>query len=82
MVSQMRRASSSILANLAEGFGRITPADKKHKYLISRSECMEVHAFLLIAAELEYIDNELSQKAIELTRQTGKLLSGLIHSQK
>lgn len=52
LTSQLRRASSSILANVAEGFGRFTYPDKANKYTIARGECSEVDAFVSILVEL------------------------------
>lgn len=80
MTMQIRKAVTSILANLAEGFSRRTPADKSHKYTIARGECSEVLAFLLISVELRYISKEDAVASIALAEQTGKLLSGLIHT--
>jgi len=76
--SQMRRASTSILTNIAEGFGRVTGPDKAHKYTISRGECTEVHALLIISIELGQITNDDAAYAIELISETGKLTSELI----
>lgn len=36
LVSQMRRAVVSILANIVEGYGRKTKNDKLHFYIIAR----------------------------------------------
>lgn len=80
MVSQIRRASSSILANLAEGFSRATAADKAHKYTISRGECSETKAFLFMAVELGFLTTDKAEKAINLCDETGKILNGLIRS--
>ena len=80
LTSQIRRASTSILANIAEGFGRYTYADKAHKYTIARGECSEVHAFLLIAQELNLIAPDEIGDAIELSKEVGRILSGLIAS--
>jgi four helix bundle protein len=49
LTSQVRRASTSIVANIAEGFGRFTFPDKAHTYTIVRGECTEVEAYLLVA---------------------------------
>lgn len=49
ITSQLKRSSTSIAANIAEGFGRFTYADKAHKYTISRGESLEVVVFLKIA---------------------------------
>ena len=82
LTSQLRRAVTSIVANVAEGFGRYTFADKAHKYTISRGECAEVKAFLLIAIRVGYLDENQTQKSFDLVNQTGKLLSGLISASK
>lgn len=80
LTSQLRRASSSIVANIAEGFGRYTYADKAYKYVISRGECTEVEAFLLIAIRVKIITKENASHALDLSQETGRLLSGLIKS--
>lgn len=79
LTSQIRRAATSILINLAEGFSRSTPGDKAYKYTISRGECSEIKAILLICSELEIVSEQESQPLIELSETTGKLLSGLIN---
>lgn len=80
LTSQMRRAATSILANLAEGFSRVSAADKAHKYTIARGECSEVQAFLLIAIELQFLSAAHAQQAVELVQETGKIITGLIRS--
>lgn len=80
LASQMKRASTSILANLAEGFSRRTDADKSHKYIISRGECSEVKALILIAVRLKFISMGRTNKAMELIEREGQLLSGLLRS--
>jgi len=78
--SQIKRASTSIVANIAEGFGRYTFADKAHKYVIARGECTEVEAFLHIAVRVKILTEAKAHKAMALSNRTGKLLSGLIQS--
>lgn len=78
LTSQMRRASCSILANLTEGFSRQSPADKAHKYIISRGECSECTAFLLVAIEIGLLEKNQAKDALSFAEETGKLLSGLI----
>ena len=82
MTAQIRKSSASVLANIAEGFGRYTYPDKANRYIIARGECTETAAYLYIAAELEWISLCEMERAIDLARQTGKLLSGLIASCK
>jgi len=80
LTQQMRRASTSVVANIGEGFGRYTFPDKAHKYTIARGECIEVRAFLLIAMRLGFVKD--AKTAIELTNTVGRLLNGLIQSCK
>jgi len=82
LTSQMRRASTSILLNIAEGFGRYTYADKANKYTIARGECNEVEACLFIAIKLRYCTHARVKQSFELVIREKKLLSGLMTASK
>lgn len=82
LTSQARRASTGILLNIAEGFGRYTYADKANKYTIARGECNEVEACLFIAMRLKYCTGEQTKKAFEFVIREKKLLSGLMTASK
>ena len=77
LTSQIRKASNSILANLAEGFSRFTYPDKSNKYIIARGECSEVKAFILISKKLDFLTSADSDECLQLVERTGKLISGL-----
>ena len=55
LTSQLRRAASSVSANIAEGFGRETNKDKLHFYTIAYGSLLEVKNFLYLSEQLEYI---------------------------
>lgn len=60
ITNQLRRAASSISANIAEGFGRQTNKDKIHFYTIAYGSLLEVKNFLYLSNKLGYIsDSEL-----------------------
>ena len=80
LTDQLRRASSSILINFAEGFSRYKPNDKCHKYVIARGECTETKAILLIVCKLGFITEEETMNAVRMTESVGKILSGFIGS--
>ncbi|MBI1812164.1 four helix bundle protein [Candidatus Peregrinibacteria bacterium] len=82
LTSQLRRACTSILANLAEGCGRFTYADKAHKFVIARGECAEVEALLLFAIEIDLVKIDRCRNAFALIESTGRMLSGLINSSR
>lgn len=79
LTSQLRRAATSILANIAEGFSRSSSADKAYKYTIARGEAAEVHALLLVSIRIKRTTEENCNQAISLVLESGKFLSGLIH---
>jgi four helix bundle protein len=78
LISQLKRSSTSIVANIAEEFGRYTYPDKIHKYVIARGECTEVEAFLLIAYRRKFLSKEETIKIRKLCHEVQSLLSGLI----
>lgn len=78
--SQIRRSTTSILANIAEGFGRYTYPDKANKYVIARGEAMETKAFLLIAKELGLADQNDIQRLLDMNDEVLRMLSGLIRT--
>ena len=82
LVAQMRRSSESILANMAEGCGRYTYADRANKFTIARGECAETEALVLLSSELGFVPQADAKKVLELTRRVGQLLSGLIRKSK
>jgi len=57
MISQLRRASSSVSANLAEGYGRYGLKEKHQFYAIVCGSLLETKSFLLLAVRLKYIDD-------------------------
>jgi four helix bundle protein len=52
ITNQLRRAASSISANIAEGFGRQTNKDKLHFYVIAYGSLLEVKNFLYLSNKL------------------------------
>jgi four helix bundle protein len=78
LVSQMRSASQSVTANIAEGFARFTYPDKKHKYVQARGELVEVMNFLHYCYRVKYINLEQSNKHLALCEDVYRLLNALI----
>lgn len=61
LTSQIRRAASSISANLSEGFGRQTNADKAHFYIMARGSAYETQNHLLYGNKVGYFKKEQMQ---------------------
>ncbi|MEI8343517.1 MAG: four helix bundle protein [Candidatus Moraniibacteriota bacterium] len=78
ITSQLRRASSSVTANIAEGFARYHFKDKIRFYYNSRGSIAEVQNFLLLAKDLGYITLEKCTSLGEKSNEVGKLINGLV----
>ncbi|CAM1340104.1 four helix bundle protein [Tenacibaculum amylolyticum] len=74
LINQLRRASNSISANLAEGTSRITNKDKAHFTTIAYSSTMEVLNHLILSKELKFI-NEVNY--LEIRKQLSKIANML-----
>lgn len=77
LTSQIRRSSSSIATNLAEGSGRASSNDQAHFTNISYSSVLETIDHLIYANDMEYIDDvkytELRKKADEIINKLNAL---------
>ena len=82
MVSQMRRAAYSIIANVAEGNSKKTYKDRCNFFNIAQASLVELDCFGEIAFELKYINEENYKKLLELVNKTAYLIDRLIKSQK
>jgi four helix bundle protein len=58
LVSQMRRASSSISSNISEGSGRTSQKDQAHFYQMSYSSNLELLNHFYTALDLEYVERD------------------------
>lgn len=80
VTSQIQRASTSITADISEGFARFHFKDKIRFYYQSRGSVAEVQNFLLIARDLNYINNDKCAELGELANEVARLTNGLINS--
>lgn len=78
ITNQIRRAAVSITSNIAEGFSRITKADKIHFNVMAKGSVTEVQSQLLIAHDVGYLKAENFKGLSEQSMIVHKLLNGLI----
>lgn len=74
---QVRRAATSITANLAEGSGRQSLKEKIHFIEIAFGSLTEVFCELQIASDLDYIKTEQLDALRPQFTEVAKMLSGL-----
>jgi four helix bundle protein len=81
LTSQMRRACSSIPANIAEGCGRDGDAELKRFLNIALGSACELDYHILLATELGYIEGPTGQllaaETLELRRMLGAFVQKL-----
>lgn len=77
---QWKRATISILLNIAEGTGRMTFNDKRSFFTIARSSVFECIAILDTVVSLGYIKEEKYKEFYEAYEKISKMLLGMIRS--
>ena len=80
VTDQLRRAASSVTANIAEGFGRYHYKDKAHFYYQARGSVKEVENFLLLVRDLGYVSKTELDIPWNLCKKSEMLINGLIRS--
>ena len=78
LTNQIRRASISILSNIAEGFERNGDKEFVQFLTIAKGSCGEVRAQLYIASDQNYIDENEFETIQGMLVETSRMLSGLI----
>lgn len=84
LTSQIRRASISVISNIAEGYGRRSTDDTIRFLVIARGSLLEIEAQTVVATDLEYLEPNASERLIAQILEAVRLLNGLIrhHEQK
>lgn len=75
---QIRRASVSVMSNIAEGFDRGTRQEFLNYLFIARGSCGEVRCQLYIAHDIGYIDISKFQHGVGLCDETSRLIYSFI----
>ena len=74
---QIRRASVSILSNIAEGFGKYSNQEFKKYLAIANGSSFEVRAQLHLGRELDYIGDLEAEIIIKLCVEVSRLIAAL-----
>ena len=82
LTSQLQRASSSVSANIAEGFGRRSAKDKLQFFTIAYGSLLETKNFLYLSQKLDYIEAEALKPLLDQTTSCQKLLNAFMRSHR
>jgi four helix bundle protein len=82
ITNQLRRASSSVAANIVEGQARNSTKDYINFLYTSRGSLEETRYFLLLSRDLNYVSSETYNKIEAISLTVSKMLNGLIASLK
>jgi four helix bundle protein len=74
---QIRRASVSVMSNVAEGFDRSGRPEFRQFLVIAKGSCAEVRAQLYVALDVGYLSKQQFEELYTLTEETGRIINGL-----
>ncbi len=80
LVSQMRRAATSIPSNIAEGFVRHHTKEYKQFLYVSLGSCAELETQLIISHRRSYINQEILDELTEALNHESRMLVNLINN--
>ena len=75
---QLRRASFSIMLNIAEGSGRFTNPDKRHFYVIARGSAFECVAIFDYLKDMDMISDIAFKQYYSFLEEISKMLFAMI----
>lgn len=78
ITNQLRRASASVSANIAEGYGRQSTKEKVQFYYIAYGSLLETKSFLYLSEKLQYVSS--IEKIIEEITLPQKRINALVSS--
>ena len=79
LVSQLRRASVSVASNIAEGRGRLNPAEFRQFLGIALGSTFEIQTQLLVARKLQMGNEKAIDEAAALGNEVSKMLTSFIN---
>lgn len=80
MTSQIRRAASSIPANIAEGWGRSGTREYMQFLRVAQGSLKELETHLILCQRVGLLAREPEQKLLKVTGDLGKMIRSLINS--
>jgi len=82
LTSQIRRAITSIPANIAEGWGRGSTGEYVQFLTVARGSLMEVETHLIVSCNLHFLSDAALAPFSKEIEEIGKMLNALIGALK
>jgi four helix bundle protein len=80
LTSQIRRAASSVAANIAEGYGRESAGQYVNFLRVAQGSLKELETHVLLASRVEIATEADAEAMLAKSEGVGKMLRGLIRS--
>jgi four helix bundle protein len=80
LTAQIRRAVTSVPANIAEGWGRASTKEYVQFLIVARGSLLELETHLIVARNLGYLNQAQLGAAQSRIEEIGKMLNSLIQS--
>ena len=78
LTAQIRRATVSVPANIAEGWGRGSTREYVQFLLVARGSIFELETHLIIGQKLGFLEESQLGHLLQVTQAIGRMLNGLI----
>ena len=75
LTSQFRRAASSVTANIAEGYKKLSRADKLRFFNIAQGSLEECRNYIILSHDLEYISDGMNEEMRNSIEEASRLLN-------
>lgn len=77
LADQMRRASVSIMSNVAEGFARAGEREFRRYLTMAHASSAELRSQLYVARDVGYLDRESFEALVGRAEEVGRVIAGL-----
>jgi four helix bundle protein len=78
LISQIRRAATSIPANIAEGYGRGSRREYLQFLQIAQGSLKELETHVIVSEKLFYLTSSQTKRVLTETDELGRMLGSLI----